>query len=278
MKTTLNSHIPAFNIYLAKERHNQSKQSIFKDYINEYQSECSKCITEEEEDKIIEYINKKVIKNKLTKYKREHLFDAFDAFYNGYLGKDFKILKIIHLFQINKTPIILTKEEIKLIFSLTLNVRHKCFFMLVYYCGAKPSQILHLELRHIHPHKKTIELYDKNNKFVRNLQVSDEIIQLIKECKDLYEPNDLLFNWKDDVLFNKRSLEVAFIQIIKLSKIDKKATLQTLRHSFAIHLLEKCIDVKYVMKLLGLTTKRSEDIYLYHLNEKNIDIIKTLGD
>lgn len=278
MKTTLNNHIPAFNIYLAKERHNQSKQSIFRDYINEYQSECSKCITEEDEDKIIEYINKRVIKNKLTKYKREHLFDAFDAFYNGYLGKEYKILKIIHLFQINKTPIILTKEEIKLIFSLTLNVRHKCFFMLLYYCGAKPSQILHLELRHIHPHKKTIELYDKNNKFVRNLQISDEIIQLIKECKDLYEPNDFLFNWKDDVLFNKRSMEVAFKQIIKKSKIDKKATLQTLRHSFAIHLLEKCIDVKYVMKTLGLTTKRSEDIYLYHLNEKKIDIIKTLGD
>ena len=278
MESTVNSTLSAFNYHLKIERHNPSIKEIYRNYIKEFLSEYPEAITENNEAKIIAYIHAKIKKNELTHYKEEHLFDAFYTFFNSFLKKDYNTLLIAHIFQVNKIPVILTKEEIKIIFKLTIDVRHKLFFMLVYYCGAKPTQILHIQLKHIHPQKKIIELYDEKEKFVRNMQISNEIIELIRQIKNLYKPNELLFNWKTDVLFNKRSMEVAFKLIVEESEIDKKATLSTLRHSWAIHMLEKCIDIKYVMKILGLTTKRSENIYLNYMGKVNLDIIKTLDD
>jgi len=56
--------------------------------------------------------------------------------------------------------------------------------------------------------------------------------------------------------------------------INKKALMQTLRHSFATHFLEAITGIKYIQELLKHNSSRTIEIYT-HITTKDMENIKS---
>ena len=87
-------------------------------------------------------------------------------------------------------------------------------------------------------------------------------------------PKDYLFEGADGGKYSATSLRKIFYRALVASGINKKASLHTLRHSFATHLLEHGTDLRYIQALLWHASSKTTEIYT-HVTTKGFDNIKS---
>jgi len=184
-------------------------------------------------------------------------------------------------------PTVLTKKEIALIIK-NAKGDYKIMMSLIYGSGLKLSEALNLKIKDLDIFNGFLFINDKNGKVLRKVPFS----KLLKVDLELYleKVSDIYINDKNNDntklsleefwLFPSKTLtknfktkkshrehiyttsvQQAFKRSLKLSNIDKKASIQTLRHSYATHLLESGCDIKVIQKLLGHVNLQTTMIY-----------------
>ncbi|HEM48784.1 MAG TPA: hypothetical protein ENO27_01105, partial [Caldithrix sp.] len=77
--------------------------------------------------------------------------------------------------------------------------------------------------------------------------------------------------------YSDKSVQSVMQQALKRAGIRKKATVHTLRHSFATHLLDEGTDIRYIQELLGHVRLETTKIYT-HVSSYSINQIKSPAD
>lgn len=104
---------------------------------------------------------------------------------------------------------------------------------------------------------------------------SNSILNLYDRYLNEYEPVFWLFEGlMPRSKISIRTIKAIFEQGLKKTGIQKDATVHTLRHSFATHLLENGVDIRYIQELLGHESSKTTEIYT-HISEKNLSNIKS---
>ena len=158
-------------------------------------------------------------------------------------------------------PKILTEEEVLRLFQMTYNPHHQMQLKLMYYCGLRVSEMLHLK-------KQDIDLKEGVLKVVQGKGGKDRIIPiprpLLHDLK-IY----LLQPFMDDrqELFTTRARAAGAMMDRLSKKFGKKVHPHMLRHSYATHVLEKTNNLKLVQDLLGHSDIKTTQIYT-HLTTK----------
>ena len=163
-----------------------------------------------------------------------------------------------------KLPAVLTMEECLQIFRVVDNPKHKLLLLIGYGAGLRVSEIVTLEWRDILFSEHKIHIKNAKGKKDRMVMLPYSIVSSLELYKQLYEPNKYVFEGQfAGEPYSVGSAQAVMRQALKKSGLAKKATVHTLRHSFATHLLESGTDIRYIQKFLGHASIKTTTIYTH---------------
>lgn len=177
--------------------------------------------------------------------------------------------------KINKRlPVILSRMEIEKIISNINNNKHRLMVSLAYGAGLRVSEVIDMRARDLDIDALLIHIKQAKGKKDRVTVLPEKIITDIKKMIDGKKGDDFVFESNRGGKLTTTSLQRIFKRALAKSGIVKDATFHSLRHSFATHLLENGVDVRYVQELLGHLNIRTTQIYT-HVTNPNLKNIRS---
>ena len=168
-------------------------------------------------------------------------------------------------------PTVLTPQEINAIIDATDNLKHKAIIATMYSSGLRVSEVIHLHYDDISRTNMTIHVREAKGRIDRYTILSKKNLDLLTEywfkCG---KPRGILFpsSWTGSYL-DIGSINQFFKANAKKAGITRRVSSHACRHSFASHLFESGVDIKYIQSLLGHVDPLSTDVYL-HVSNKTL--------
>ena len=177
-----------------------------------------------------------------------------------------------------KLPLVLSKKEVQLIIQSIKNIKHKALISLLYGSGLRIGELLNLKMSDIDSQRMVVFVNDAKGKKDRYTILSYKSLELLRFYYKEYKPKEFLFEGQKGGKYSSESAGQLFKRALKRAKINKKATLHTLRHSFATHLLEDGIGIAHIQKLLGHSNIKTTLIYTRIAHDALLSIKSPLDD
>jgi len=244
---------------------------MFRMFLEYYSDKHPDKITEEE---IRDYLLFLVEEKKVSQSHQNQSINAIKFYYEKVLGWSVKKYYIQRPRAEKKLPVVCSVEEVTAILKGTSNLKHKCILYLIYSAGLRLSEVVHLRPADIDSDRMTIHVRHAKGKKDRISLLSDKTLTLLRQYYKEYRPKTWLFEGQFGNQYSKSSVQKIFRAALGTTKIHKKVTVHTLRHSFATHLLESGVDLRYIQNFLGHESTRTTQIYT-HITKKGIEKIKS---
>jgi len=173
-----------------------------------------------------------------------------------------------------KLPVVLSKGEVKKLFSVIENKKHKLMIELMYSAGLRVGELINLKVEDLE--------FNRGCGWVRSGKGNKDRLFIIAEGlkKDLRKfigakklnEYDYLFTSNRHTKYNVRSLQQIIKKACKKAGLDKSISCHTLRHSFATHLVEGDHSISEIQVLLGHKSPETTFTYLHTASPKMLNI------
>jgi len=148
-------------------------------------------------------------------------------------------------------PTILNNKELSSLFLSIKNIKHKSLMLITYAAGLRRNETLELRVKDIDFERNEIKVNKGKGNKDRITLLSENIKPVLKEYIKNDNPADYLFEGALGGKYSFTSFAKVLKNALKNTGILKDVTPHTLRHSFATHLLEQGVDIRYIQELLG---------------------------
>ena len=178
-------------------------------------------------------------------------------------------------------PKVLGEEELRRLFKAASNLKHKAILFTAYSAGLRVSEVINLRLQDIDRGRKQLFVYCSKGKKDRYVSLSPLLLDVLENYYRMCQPKptDYLFEGDEPGKpYSIRSAQTIFYNAKMKAGISKTISFHGLRHSFATHMLEKGVDVKYIKEILGHFNIKTTERYLHIKREMLVNIQSPLDD
>lgn len=214
-------------------------------------------------DQIRDYIIHRVQENGISESSQNQLINAIKFYYEKVLGQDRMLYEIPRPKKPKKYPKILSEEEVARIINAVDNIKHKCVLLLIYSAGLRLGETINLKKSDIHKDLNYIFVEGAKGKKDRYTLLSPKLLEVLDEYYTRYQPEYWVFEGIHGGQYSARSVQALFKRALERSRVKREATVHTLRHSFATHLIIRGVDSMYVKELLGHNSIKTTEIYTH---------------
>jgi site-specific recombinase XerD len=163
-----------------------------------------------------------------------------------------------------RLPVVLDKTEIHKILKEERNPKHRLLLMLAYSSGLRVSEVVALKREHIDLARKVIYIRSGKGRKDRCTPLSKRAAVFLTDYFNRFDITTWVFPGQPaDTHLSIRSAQYIFDKAVQHAAISKQISIHCLRHSFATHLLERGIDIRYIQALLGHVNLRTTERYTH---------------
>lgn len=245
-------------------------KNSFRSFLKYYDNIAPEEITEAQ---IRSYLSYKV-GQKISESYQNQIINGIKFYYEKVLMQERKTYYLPRPKKPEKLPNVLTEEEVVRFLQAVDNLKHKSMMMLIYSGGLRLGEVVNLRVADVNVSQMLLFVKGGKGKKDRATVLSVKALEMIKEYAKLYKPTDFLFEGQYGGQYSVRSVQNIFTEAKIKSEINEYATVHTLRHSFATHLLEHGTPLRYIQELLGHQSIKTTEIYT-HITDKGRKNVKS---
>jgi len=197
-------------------------------------------------------------------------------FYEQTLQRNWAIFGIVRPAPEKKLPVILSLAEGRQILGRLRLLRYQVCLTTIYSCGLRLQEGTHLQVADIDSARMMIHVRHGKGAKDRYAPLPQRTLQLLRQYWATHHNPVLLFpaEGRDHIALaqatepmSKSSVQDAFHAALKESRLNKRASVHTLRHSWATHLLEAGVNLRLIQEWLGHSSPATTSVYT-HLTVK----------
>lgn len=166
-------------------------------------------------------------------------------------------------------PTVLSKEEVLEILRVAKNLKHRATLALIYSSGLRVGELISLKLHNIDIDRRQLVVRQGKGRKDRVVILAEGFIGLLKNYYTTYRPKHFFIENPKGGPYSAGSVRQFLKRYCKAAGIKKTVTPHTLRHSFATHLIENGVGLRYVQDLLGHSKPETTMIYT-HVARKDL--------
>lgn len=163
----------------------------------------------------------------------------------------------------SKLPEILNTDQIRRLFDVTANPKHRAILMTAYAAGLRVSELTRLKVSDIDSKRMTIRVTQGKGNKDRYVPLSPRLLDELRKYWRKERPNDWLFpGRRDDGRLSRDGIGRVYSAAKTKAGITKAGGIHTLRHCYATGLLEAGVGLYTIQRWLGHASIRSTTRYL----------------
>lgn len=270
-------HLEKFKTILQIKRYSKSTVDSYCGFLKLFQENFN--YTDEHLDRledrdILNSVYKLIKEKKYSISSQKQLIGSISLFYKELQRRTVDFSMLYPTRNNNFLPTVLSKKEVKTILRVIKNLKHKAIICTIYGLGLRISEVLELKIIDIDSERMLVTIKNSKGNKDRVIMLPKRLLQILREYFKQYKPSTYLFEGQKGGKYTASSVRKFFNKAKAGAKIEKKATIHTLRHSFATHLLENGTDIRLIQKLLGHKNIATTLIYT-HISKSTIQNIES---
>lgn len=259
-----------FYLYLKGKRYSKSTIQTYTFFIADFVSFHTKTSLEELTNRDVElFIEKVFIERDYSISSQRQFISSLKIFTSFYPQTKINDLKLERPKRSRKLPNVLSQEEILQIIAFTQNLKHRAIIALIYSCGLRISELINLKLVDFHIERKQLIIKEGKGRKDRYVSLADSFLPLLSNYYNSYKPKVYFTEGQNGGKYSSESVRQFLRKSCLKANIIKTVTPHTLRHSYATHLLENGVDIRYIQSLLGHSKPETTMIYT-HVKRKDL--------
>ncbi|MFZ5534576.1 MAG: tyrosine-type recombinase/integrase [Patescibacteria group bacterium] len=187
-------------------------------------------------------------------------------FYERTLQREWATLDLVRPQQEKKLPVVLSVEEVRQILARVRCRRYRVCLSTIYACGLRLQEGLYLQVGHIDGARGMVHVCHGKGGKDRYVPIPQAVLEMLRQYWGTHRDTVWIFpsaRQTDKGPMDASGLQRAFKAALRESGIQKPATVHTLRHSYATHLLEAGFNLRIIQAYLGHASPTTTAIYTH---------------
>ena len=185
-------------------------------------------------------------------------------FYEQTLKKEWHILQLVRPDRKKKLPVVLSTGEVKQVLDRVHRFPYQVCLHTIYACGLRLLEGTRLRVKDIDGERKMIHVVQGKGNKDRYVPLPDHTLKLLRHFWVTHRNPDWMFPARNGLeAMNETAVQKAFRAALYESGVHKDASVHTLRHSYATHLLEAGVDLRIIQAYLGHASPATTAIYTH---------------